>query len=252
MYCPSLCTPVHCSQTVYLTKHGRLPPKVCDPMRYDVMMMSSVFGVCCRSNLNLMIRQQSHTSALIVNEGQPLRRRHTVNSRFPSRQDDRRANIARFVRLVSSEGLADSDRYALEPAEVPTTQAGVTMETTTASGAAEHGLEAEEETGRSEDGVKVETGSGEEGVMPESPKPTEEALVDEMKIEYDAEDEREEGDEEGEGEEEEGDARTALDRVPSVDLELRDSPAFKFITRPDLYKFAKVSSFNITCAFLLY
>ncbi len=213
------------------------------------MMTSSVFDVCCRSNLNLMIRQQSHTSALIVDEGQPLRRRHTVNSRFPSRQDDGRANIARFVRLVSSEGLADSDRYALEPAEVPTTQAGVTMETTTASGAAEQGLEAEEETRRSEDGVKAETGSGVEGVMPESPKPTEEAIVDEIKGEYDAEDEREEGEEEEderEEEEGEGDDRTVLDRVPSVDLELRDSPAFKFITRPDLYKFAKVSLFNVT------
>ena len=39
----------------------------------------------------------------------------------------------------------------------------------------------------------------------------------------------------------EGDVGGApLTRVSSVDPNLKDSPAFKFITRPDLYKFAKV------------
>ena len=41
--------------------------------------------------------------------------------------------------------------------------------------------------------------------------------------------------------EEEGEGANSVTRVASIDEDLRDSPAFKFITRPDLYKFAKVT-----------
>ena len=58
--------------------------------------------------------------------------------------------------------------------------------------------------------------------------------------------EREEGDEvkgeEVEGERGEGSKGSiSLARVASVEPELRESPAFRFLTRSDLYKFAKVS-----------
>lgn len=62
--------------------------------------------------------------------------------------------------------------------------------------------------------------------------------------------EGEKGEEEGQREEEKGerDGDSAgggggpLTRISSVDPELRDFPAFKFLTRPDLYQFAKVST----------
>ena len=58
-----------------------------------------------------------------------------------------------------------------------------------------------------------------------------------------------EGEREGEGEKEDKERKTEteggrgggpLTRISSIDPELRDIPAFKFITRPDLYQFAKV------------
>lgn len=63
--------------------------------------------------------------------------------------------------------------------------------------------------------------------------------------------EGEKGEEEGEREEKEGERDEGdwagggggpLTRISSVDPELRDFPAFKFLTRPDLYQFAKVST----------
>ena len=41
--------------------------------------------------------------------------------------------------------------------------------------------------------------------------------------------------------EKEGEVAESVTRTASIDEDLRDSPAFKFITRPDLYKFAKVT-----------
>ena len=38
----------------------------------------------------------------------------------------------------------------------------------------------------------------------------------------------------------------AFARISSVDEQLRESPGFKFITRPDLYKFAKVCENSIS------
>ena len=38
----------------------------------------------------------------------------------------------------------------------------------------------------------------------------------------------------------------AFARISSVDEQLRESPGFKFITRPDLYKFAKVRENSIS------
>ena len=39
-----------------------------------------------------------------------------------------------------------------------------------------------------------------------------------------------------------------VERLQSIDDELRSSPGFKFITRPDLYQYAQVSC-NSTCAY---
>lgn len=72
---------------------------------------------------------------------------------------------------------------------------------------------------REEEKVKSKSGEGDERVKPES----EESGV---KAKSDG----------GKGESSEGVMRTK-----SIDDDLRESPAFKFITRPDLYKFAKVS-----------
>lgn len=52
----------------------------------------------------------------------------------------------------------------------------------------------------------------------------------------------ERSDQEGVDDEEESEVRESVTRAASIDEDLRDSPAFKFITRPDLYKFAKVTS----------
>ncbi len=204
-----------------------------------------------------MIRQPSHTAA--EDEGEPLRRRNTINSRFPSDGGDSvltetRANIARFVRLISSEGITDSNRYTLESAENGTTEVttAVTMETPREGEAVVEGVRAEEEVESRENGVKVETGSGGEGVKPEGDGTSEVSQVNEAEKESKEQEQEEEveeeevevvkEEEEEEEKEEENNSLTALGRVPSIDVELGQSPAFKFITRPDLYKFAKVSN----------
>ena len=47
--------------------------------------------------------------------------------------------------------------------------------------------------------------------------------------------------------EEEGEVAKSVTRVASIDEDLQDSPAFKLITRPDLYKFAKVTISSPLC-----
>ena len=47
--------------------------------------------------------------------------------------------------------------------------------------------------------------------------------------------------------EEEGEVAKSVTRVASIDEDLQDSPAFRFITRPDLYKFAKVTITSPLC-----
>ena len=43
-----------------------------------------------------------------------------------------------------------------------------------------------------------------------------------------------------EGDSDDGERSEGVMRTKSIDDDLRESPAFRFITRPDLYKFAKV------------
>ena len=47
--------------------------------------------------------------------------------------------------------------------------------------------------------------------------------------------------------EEEDEVAKSVTRVASIDEDLQDSPAFRFITRPDLYKFAKVTITSPLC-----
>ena len=47
--------------------------------------------------------------------------------------------------------------------------------------------------------------------------------------------------------EEEGEVAKSVTRVASIDEDLQASPAFRFITRPDLYKFAKVTITSPLC-----
>lgn len=174
-----------------------------------------------------MIRQQSH---LDVEEEQPCRRRHTINSSYRSDRQhaETRANVTRFVRLLSAEGIADSDRHTLEPAELPVTV--ITMETTAGEG---EGHEIGVEAIRGTEGVESETvsSSGEEEEIGTAQVGEGEVKEEEVKGEQKEE------------EEEEMESQTPfLDRLPSIEVELRDSPAFQFITRPDLYKFANVGN----------
>lgn len=146
-----------------------------------------------------------------------LSRSQTITGGFPgaeprSTEPDEPVQPDQRDRIESGTTIPVAERYMLEPAD----QQQSAVETIESSEATTDEVFMSE---REEEKVKSKSGEGDERVKPES----EESGV---KAKSDG----------GKGESSEGVMRTK-----SIDDDLRESPAFKFITRPDLYKFAKVS-----------
>lgn len=117
-------------------------------------------------------------------------------------------------RIESGTTIPVAERYMLEPAD----QQQSAVETIESSEATTDEVFMSE---KEEEKVKSESGEGDERVKAES----EGSGAKGVKTKSDG----------SKGESSEGVMRTK-----SIDDDLRESPAFKFITRPDLYKFAKV------------
>ena len=83
--------------------------------------------------------------------------------------------------------------------------------------------------------IKISGAAGDEGVNTEKGSRSEEV----KQVTFESED----GDEEDETVKSK-DGHLLLARTRSVDDSVRKSPGFCFITRPDLYKFAKVSNYT--------
>ena len=82
--------------------------------------------------------------------------------------------------------------------------------------------------------IETSSAAGDEGVNTEKGSRSEEV----KQVTFESED----GDEEDENAVKSKDGHLLLARTRSVDDSVRKSPGFCFITRPDLYKFAKVSN----------
>ena len=211
----------------------------------------SIFVV--RSELNNLSRQPSVPSILFPTPTPPhsaLHRSNTTPS-CPSRHS-RPANPVPPVPRPTDSDNTTANTTASRGLDHSVTDRTV-LEASPSDGQTVHHLESIEESGehagaenqqqqqQRQDNEHLET----ESVVKE--KNGEEGKV-ESDIALGKEGKREEGDEvkgeevEGEGERGEGSKGSiSLARVASVEPELRESPAFRFLTRPDLYKFAKVS-----------
>lgn len=157
-----------------------------------------------------MLRQPSQSAPETPNHrGVKLGRSQTVVGRVSSasltaRGDDELGQLDQQDRIERVETNPAVEGCTLEPEQSNVTE--ITIEVSEAENGEERVKSKLEDKGN--EGVKVETGrSGQEGVQ--------------------VHDEEEGGE--------------SVTRTASIDEDLRDSPAFKFITRPDLYKFAKVT-----------
>lgn len=149
-----------------------------------------------------------------------LSRSQTITGGFPgaeprSTEPDEPVQPDQRDRIESGTTIPVAERYMLEPAD----QQQSAVETIESSEATTDEVFMSE---KEEEKVKSKSGEGDERVKPE----IEESGAKGVKAKSDG----------GKGESSEGVMRTK-----SIDDDLRESPAFKFITRPDLYKFAKVS-----------
>ena len=192
-----------------------------------------------RSKQNLYFRQASQPLA-DTTENYSLERSSTVTYKFPSERPRRVKRASRsWDQPVSQDmpSVPEGERYTLEAAEIASVE-GVTREISTEEVKAEP-----KEVGQ--EGVKKENKEGEEEINQEGVKNIYEGEAvktesEEINQEGVKNEKEEGGDQDVETESAEEQMRT---RTRSIDEELSDLPSFKFITRPDLYKFAKVSGF---------
>ena len=234
-----------------------------------VMCMHSVLSLIFhfvpinRSNLNLLQRQPSQpVPESSIDDSTPLTRSFTISGdvRLRNRQEDKPVHpLTTPIQQAKPESEAAADEKKEDHPSLTSHSSETTgddsvphvhvQESTEEGGTGRDKMEGEsgEELDR-ERGAEKEEGerqTAEEKRSAEMGEEGERVKVEEKESSVEGEDERVKSKLEsrlssGQLQEEEEEAGGFLGRSQSVDESVRQAPGFQFITRPDLYKFAKV------------